>query len=56
LGEVTFLFGNDKVHIEDQYKPQLLKLAQQAKGITGYVIQVKAKQAKGIGELHGKFD
>jgi OmpA-OmpF porin, OOP family len=41
LGEVTVLFGNDKVAIDPQYKPQLLKLAQQAMGITGYVIQVK---------------
>ena len=41
LGEVTVLFGNDKVIIDPQYKPQLLKLAQQAMGITGYVIQVK---------------
>ena len=41
LGEVTVLFGNDKVIIDDQYKPQLLKLAQQAKGITAYIIQVK---------------
>lgn len=41
LGEVTVLFGNDKVTIDPQYKPQLLKLAQQAMGITGYVIQVK---------------
>src|SRR5271170_2554246 len=31
LGEVTVLFGNDQVNIEDQYKPQLMKLAQQAK-------------------------
>ena len=41
LGEVTVLFGNDKVAVEQQYEPQLLQLAQQAKGITGYVIQVK---------------
>jgi len=41
FGEVTVLFGNDKVIIDPQYKPQLLKLAQQAMGITGYVIQVK---------------
>lgn len=27
--------------IEDQYKPQLLQLAQQAKGIKAYVIEVK---------------
>ena len=41
LGEVSVLFGNEKVIIDPQYKPQLLKLAQQAMGITGYVIQVK---------------
>jgi OOP family OmpA-OmpF porin len=46
LGEVTVLFGNDKVNIEDQYKPQLLKLAQQAKGITAYIIQVKGYASK----------
>jgi OOP family OmpA-OmpF porin len=46
LGEVTVLFGNDKVVIEDQYKPQLLKLAQQAKGITAYLIQVKGYASK----------
>ena len=46
LGEVTVLFGNDKVTIEDQYKPQLLKLAQQAMGITAYIIQVKGYASK----------
>jgi outer membrane protein OmpA-like peptidoglycan-associated protein len=46
LGEVTVLFGNGKVDIEPQYKPQLLKLAQQAMGITGYVIQVKGYASK----------
>src|SRR5271169_28902 len=46
LGEVTVLFGNGKVTIDDQYKPQLLKLAQQAKGITAYLIQVKGYASK----------
>src|SRR5271154_7518721 len=46
LGEVTVLFGNDQVTIEDEYKPQLLKLAQQAKGITAYIIQVKGYASK----------
>lgn len=46
LGEVTVLFGNDKVTIDPQYKPQLMKLAQQAMGITGYVIQVKGYASK----------
>jgi OOP family OmpA-OmpF porin len=46
LGEVTVLFGNDNVIIEEQYQPQLLKLAQQAKGITAYIIQVKGYASK----------
>jgi outer membrane protein OmpA-like peptidoglycan-associated protein len=46
LGEVTVLFGNDKVTIEEQYKPQLLQLAQKAMGITAYVIQVKGYASK----------
>ena len=46
LGEATVLFGNGRVMIEEQYKPELLKLAQQAKGITGYIIQVKGYASK----------
>jgi len=46
LGEVTVLFGNGKVTIDPEYKPQLLKLAQQAMGVTGYVIQVKGYASK----------
>jgi OOP family OmpA-OmpF porin len=46
LGEVTVRFGNGKVTIDPEYKPQLLKLAQQAMGITGYVIQVKGYASK----------
>jgi len=41
LGEVTVLFGNDKVTVEPQYKPQLLALAKQAVTVDGYLIQVK---------------
>ena len=41
LGEVTVLFANGKVTVEPQFKQPLLDLAQKAKGITGYVIQVK---------------
>jgi OmpA-OmpF porin, OOP family len=40
LGEVTVLFANGKIAIDPQYKPQLLQLAQKAKTIDGYVIQV----------------
>lgn len=38
--EVTVLFGNGKTALEPQYKPQLLQLAQKAKTIEGYMIQV----------------
>ena len=41
MGEVEVLFANGKVSIDPQYKPQLLQLAQKAKTIDGYVIQVK---------------
>ena len=41
MGEVEVLFANGKVTIDPQYKPQLLQLAQKAKTINGYVIQVK---------------
>jgi outer membrane protein OmpA-like peptidoglycan-associated protein len=46
LGEVTVLFGNDKVTVEDQFKPQLMQLAQQAKGIPAYILQVKGYASK----------
>jgi outer membrane protein OmpA-like peptidoglycan-associated protein len=41
LDEVTVYFGNGKVDLDPQYKPQLLQLAEKAKGINGYMIQVK---------------
>ena len=46
LGEVTVYFGNGSTVIESQYNPQLLKLAQQAKGITAYIIQVQGYASK----------
>jgi OOP family OmpA-OmpF porin len=56
LGEVTVLFGNGRVDVDPQYKPQLLKLAQQAMGVTGYVIQVKGYASKvGSGALNQKL-
>jgi outer membrane protein OmpA-like peptidoglycan-associated protein len=56
MGEVTVLFGNDKVTIDPQYKPQLLKLAEQALTITGYVIQVKGyASAVGSASLNQKL-
>src|SRR5450755_1774793 len=56
LGEVTVQFGNGKVSLEPQYQPQLVQLAQQAQGITGYVIQVKGyASAVGSAALNQKL-
>ncbi len=41
LDEVTVYFANGKVTIDSKYKPQLLQLAEKAKTITAYTIQVK---------------
>ena len=46
LGEVTVLFGNNRVEVEPEYKPQLLQLGQKALGIKGYMIQVKGYASK----------
>lgn len=41
LDEVTLLFGNGKVRVEPQYEAQLLAMAEKAKSVDGYVIEVK---------------
>jgi outer membrane protein OmpA-like peptidoglycan-associated protein len=41
LDEVTVLFGNGQIKVDPKYDPQLLALAEKAKTITGYMIQVK---------------
>jgi outer membrane protein OmpA-like peptidoglycan-associated protein len=41
MDEVTVYFGNGKVALDPKYKPQLLQLAEKAKGITAFTIQVK---------------
>jgi outer membrane protein OmpA-like peptidoglycan-associated protein len=41
LDEVTVYFGNGKVALDPQYNAQLLQLAEKAKTITAYTIQVK---------------
>ncbi len=56
LGEVTVLFANGKVAIEPQYKPQLVQLAQKAKTIDAYIIQVKGyASAVGSAALNQKL-
>jgi outer membrane protein OmpA-like peptidoglycan-associated protein len=46
MDEVTVYFGNGKAAIEDKYEPELMQLAQKAKGVTGYVIQVQGYASK----------
>ena len=41
MDEVTVYFGNGKVALDPKYRPQLLQLAEKAKTITAYTIQVK---------------
>jgi OmpA-OmpF porin, OOP family len=41
LDEVTVYFGNGKVKVDPKYTPQLLALAQKAKTVNGYVVEVK---------------
>ncbi len=56
MGEVTVLFGNGKVALEPEYKPQLMQLAQQAQAINGYVLQVKGyASAVGSAALNQKL-
>jgi OmpA-OmpF porin, OOP family len=41
LDEVTVYFANGKVKVDPKYTPQLLALAEKAKTINGYMIEVK---------------
>jgi len=53
LDEVTVYFANGKVRVEPRYVPQLLALADKAKTVDGYVIEVKGyASAVGSTELN----
>ena len=41
IDEVTVYFGNAKVEVEPKYNPQLVALAEKAKTVKGYMIEVK---------------
>lgn len=41
LDEVTVYFGNGKVNVDPKYSSQLLALAEKAKNVQGYMIEVK---------------
>lgn len=54
--EVTVLFGNGKVKVEPQYIHQLIALAEKAKTVNGYMIQVKGyASASGSASLNQKL-
>jgi outer membrane protein OmpA-like peptidoglycan-associated protein len=56
LDEVTVYFGNSKVKVDPKYNPELVALAEKAKGINGYVIQVKGyASASGSTALNQKL-
>jgi outer membrane protein OmpA-like peptidoglycan-associated protein len=50
MDEVTVYFANGKVTLDPKYKPQLLQLAEKAKTITAYTIQVKG-YASSVGSV-----
>ena len=50
LDELTVYFGNGKVKVEPKYIPQLLALVEKAKGINGYMIEVKG-YASSVGSV-----
>jgi outer membrane protein OmpA-like peptidoglycan-associated protein len=50
MDEVTVYFGNGKVALDPKYEPQLLQLAEKAKTITAYTIQVKG-YASSVGSV-----
>jgi OmpA-OmpF porin, OOP family len=56
LGETTVLFGNGQINVEPQYVTQLVQLAQQAKTINGYILQVQGyASAVGSAALNQKL-
>ncbi|HTC94372.1 MAG TPA: OmpA family protein [Terriglobales bacterium] len=56
LDEVTVYFANGKVKIDPKYAPQLMALAQKAKNVNGYMIEVKGyASAVGSTELNQKL-
>lgn len=50
LDEVTVYFANGKVDVDPSFRPQLLALAEKAKTINGYVIEVKG-YASSVGSV-----
>jgi len=56
MDQVTVYFGNGKVTVDPQYAPQLVAMAQKAKGVNGYMIEVKGfASAVGSAALNQKL-
>jgi len=56
LGETTVYFGNGKITVDPQYQTALVQLAQQAKGVTAYILQVQGyASAVGSAALNQKL-
>jgi OmpA-OmpF porin, OOP family len=56
LDEVTVYFGNGKVKVDPKYNPQLIALAEKAKTIKGFMIQVKGyASSSGSASLNQKL-
>ena len=56
LDEVTVYFANGKVTLDPKYKPQLQQLAEKAKTINAYMVQVKGyASSSGSAELNQKL-
>ena len=56
LDEVTVYFANGKVKVDPKYAPQLIALAEKAKGIKGYMVQVKGyASSSGSASLNQKL-
>ncbi len=54
--EVTILFANGKVNLEAKYKPDLLRLAEKAKTVQGFMVEVKGyASAVGNEDLNQKL-
>jgi OmpA-OmpF porin, OOP family len=53
LDEVVVYFGNKKIKVDPSYRPKLIELAEKAKTINGYVIEVKGyASSSGDAELN----
>jgi outer membrane protein OmpA-like peptidoglycan-associated protein len=56
IDEVIVLFGNAQVKVDPKYNPQLLALAEKAKTVNGYMIEVKGyASASGSAALNQKL-